>query len=156
MDGTGVFGRIQTSKRHGVPHTCWLNWLPTKETKSAKGERRGSLLYRNTRTMSSANCPSSTARCSGERYGSSRTEPGMMAYFWAAHGLLKNFASHTDALTKQLREASEEAAADRPARSLSAVERHQQGADRSRDRRGGRRNERTDLHSYRSRSLSAL
>ena len=35
---------------------------------------------------------------------------GMMAYLWAVQVLLKNFASHAEALTRQLREASEEAA----------------------------------------------
>ena len=34
----------------------------------------------------------------------------MMDYLWAARVLLKNFASHAEALTKQLREASEEVA----------------------------------------------
>jgi hypothetical protein len=35
---------------------------------------------------------------------------GMMAYLWAVQVLLKNFAHHAEALTKQLREASEQAA----------------------------------------------
>ena len=35
---------------------------------------------------------------------------GMMAYLWAARVLLKNFARHAEALTRQLRDASEEAA----------------------------------------------
>lgn len=45
---------------------------------------------------------------------------GMMAYLWAIQVLLKNFTSHAEALTKQLREASEAAAREtgRPIRYL--------------------------------------
>jgi hypothetical protein len=47
---------------------------------------------------------------------------GMAAYLWAARVLLKNFASHAEALTRQLREASEELArqTSRPIRYLAS------------------------------------
>lgn len=86
---------------------------------------------------------------------------GMMAYLWAARVLLKNFASLAEALTRRLREASEEAArrTGRPVRYLPSS-----GTNRERIAReiaghapakaGGRwHHQRVDLHSHHRRSL---
>jgi hypothetical protein len=54
---------------------------------------------------------------------------GMLGYLWAVRVLLKDFAGHAQALTQQLKEASEELArrTARPPDPLSAFEREQQG-----------------------------
>ena len=81
---------------------------------------------------------------------------GMMTYLWAVQVLLKNFASHAEALTRQLREASEEAArrTGRPIRYLpSSVTNKEQIA---REIAAADGITRTDLHSYRRRGLSDL
>jgi hypothetical protein len=89
---------------------------------------------------------------------------GMMAYLWAARILLKNFASHAEALTKQLREASEGAArrTGRPIRYLpSSVTNKEQIAREIAEHApakagGGRHHGGADLHSHRCRGLSDL
>jgi hypothetical protein len=82
---------------------------------------------------------------------------GMMAYLWAVQVLLKNFAHHAEALTKQPREASEQAArrTGRPIRYLpSGVTNKEQIAREIAEPApakagGGWHNARADLHSHR-------
>jgi hypothetical protein len=94
-----------TKPKHGVPASHRLKWFPTKDTPLVGGERRGAhadavigalcgfdrLVFRGTLRMLAHHT-------------------GMNGYLWRVRVLLKDFASHAEALTRHLRGGSEELA----------------------------------------------
>src|SRR5450432_3655154 len=151
---SAAVGRNQTRVRRS--HTYWLNWFPTKETKSAKGERRGSLCIetrgRCHRDIVRLRPPGVPGNVTAPR--SPRRDDGLPL---GCPGLVEELRQPCGSLDQTIeRGVGGSRAADRPADPLSTFERHQQGADRSRDRPGGSHHERIDLHSYHRRSLSDL
>jgi hypothetical protein len=102
---SAAIGRNQTEAPRSRSHR--LKWSPTKDTTPVEGERREAISIQHTDvdigTLSGFDWLvfRGTLRMLAHR-------TGMNGYLWRVQVLLKDFASHAEALTRQLRGASEE------------------------------------------------